>query len=601
MRIKMALSVASILVTQNLLLANETTKLDDVQVVTSASGYEQNVADAPASISVITAEELQKKSYTDVIDAVKNIPGVAVAGGGNNQEITIRGMGANYTKYLIDGKPISAGRTVNGNGTDGGKIGAYLPPIDMIERIEIVRGPMSSLYGSDAMGGVINVITKKASSDTWKGSITPEYTKSVNDYSNDNYGTSMFLTGPLIKDKVSLSLDGSFQGTDESDYVGGEGQKSGSSESEKKVRKIGSELTWNVDENNDLGLRYDFTRQEYKTTLGKSVNVSSQASTNENEKDAYTVSHKAKYNDFILNTYYQDETTKKVYDLGGTDEKKEDCPEKKKENRKNISAVKENVSAWERVLKSREKERPVGKDYIDRLFTDFVELHGDRYYKDDPAVVGGIAYFHGKAVTVIAQCKGKTTKENLERNFAMPSPEGYRKALRLMKQAEKFNRPIITFVNTSGAFCGKEAEERGQGEAIARNLYEMSAIKVPILCLMIGEGGSGGALALAVADEVWMMENAVYSVLSPEGFASILWKDSKRASEAAGVMRLTAADLKELKVIEEIICEPEVYREDTMVPVLCELEEKMEHFLEQYGSLSEKQLTDRRYDRFRRM
>ena len=283
------------------------------------------------------------------------------------------------------------------------------------------------------------------------------------------------------------------------------------------------------------------------------------------------------------------------------DEKKEDCPEKKKENRKNISAVKENVSAWEHVLKSREKERPVGKDYIDRLFTDFVELHGDRYYKDDPAVVGGIAYFHGKAVTVIAQCKGKTTKENLERNFSMPSPEGYRKALRLMKQAEKFQRPVICFVDTPGAFCGMEAEERGQGEAIARNLYEMSALKVPVLSIVIGEGGSGGALALAVADEVWMMENAVYSVLSPEGFASILWKDSKRASEAAGVMRLTAADLKELKVIEEIICEPEVYREDTMVPVLCELEEKMEHFLEQYGSLSEKQLTDRRYDRFRRM
>ena len=284
-----------------------------------------------------------------------------------------------------------------------------------------------------------------------------------------------------------------------------------------------------------------------------------------------------------------------------TDEKKEECLEKKKENIKNISAVKEKVSAWERVLKSREKERPVGKEYIDRLFTDFVELHGDRYYKDDPAVVGGIAYFHGKAVTVIAQCKGKTTKENLERNFAMPSPEGYRKALRLMKQAEKFQRPVICFVDTPGAFCGMEAEERGQGEAIARNLYEMSALKVPVLSIVIGEGGSGGALALAVADEVWMMENAVYSVLSPEGFASILWKDSKKASEAAGVMRLTAADLKELKVIEEIICEPEVYREDTMVPVLCELEEKMEHFLEQYGSLSEKQLTDRRYDRFRRM
>ncbi len=288
-----------------------------------------------------------------------------------------------------------------------------------------------------------------------------------------------------------------------------------------------------------------------------------------------------------------------------TDEK-EECTitfenENKSSDLRDKTEVRKSVSAWERVLKSREKERPVGKDYIDRLFTDFVELHGDRYYKDDPAVVGGIAYFHGKAVTVIAQCKGKTTKENLERNFAMPSPEGYRKALRLMKQAEKFHRPVICFVDTPGAFCGMEAEERGQGEAIARNLYEMSALKVPILSIVIGEGGSGGALALAVADEVWMMENAVYSVLSPEGFASILWKDSKRASEAAGVMRLTAADLKELKVIEAVIQEPEVYREDTMDPVLCEMEEKMEHFFEQYGSLSEKQLTDRRYDRFRNM
>ena len=288
-----------------------------------------------------------------------------------------------------------------------------------------------------------------------------------------------------------------------------------------------------------------------------------------------------------------------------TDEKKE-CTitfenENKSSDLRDKTEVRKSVSAWERVLKSREKERPVGKDYIDRLFTDFVELHGDRYYKDDPAVVGGIAYFHGKAVTVIAQCKGKTTKENLERNFAMPSPEGYRKALRLMKQAEKFHRPVICFVDTPGAFCGMEAEERGQGEAIARNLYEMSALKVPVLSIVIGEGGSGGALALAVADEVWMMENAVYSVLSPEGFASILWKDSKRASEAAGVMRLTAADLKELKVIEAVIQEPEVYREDTMDPVLCEMEEKMEHFFEQYGSLSEKQLTDRRYDRFRNM
>ena len=238
---------------------------------------------------------------------------------------------------------------------------------------------------------------------------------------------------------------------------------------------------------------------------------------------------------------------------------------------------------------------------MENIFDDFMEFHGDRQFADDPAIVGGVAYLDGQPVTVIGIHKGKDLKDSMRHNYGMPSPEGYRKALRLMKQAEKFQRPVICFVDTPGAFCGMEAEERGQGEAIARNLYEMSALKVPVLSIVIGEGGSGGALALAVADEVWMMENAVYSVLSPEGFASILWKDSKRASEAAGVMRLTAADLKELKVIEEIICEPEVYREDTMVPVLCELEEKMEHFLEQYGSLSEKQLTDRRYDRFRRM
>ena len=190
------------------------------------------------------------------------------------------------------------------------------------------------------------------------------------------------------------------------------------------------------------------------------------------------------------------------------------------------------LTAWERVCRSRSKERPVGKDYIDILFEDFVELHGDRYYRDDPAIIGGIAYFQGICVTVIAQAKGRTTKENLERNFAMPSPEGYRKARRLMKQAEKFHRPVINFVDTPGAFCGMEAEERGQGEAIARNLFELSGLKVPVLSVVIGEGGSGGALALAVADEVWMLENSVYSVLSPEGFASILWKDSSRSAEA---------------------------------------------------------------------
>ena len=302
---------------------NNVTKLETI-VVTTAGGFEQNIADAPASISVISAEELQKKSYTDVIDAVKNMPGVSVQGGGNNKEITIRGMGANYTKYLVNGRPVSAGRTVNGNGTDGGKIGAYLPPIDMIERIEVVRGPMSSLYGSDAMGGVINIITKKASSSNWHGSISPEYTKSNNDYANDSYGVGMYVSGPLIKDKLSLSLDGNFQGNDESDYVGGEGQKSGSSESEKKVRKFGTELVWNVDEHHDIGLRYDFTGQQYTTTLGKSVGIASQASTNENEKDLYTLTHKASYDNFTVDSYYQDETTKKVYSGAVSDQKQED-------------------------------------------------------------------------------------------------------------------------------------------------------------------------------------------------------------------------------------------------------------------------------------
>lgn len=259
------------------------------------------------------------------------------------------------------------------------------------------------------------------------------------------------------------------------------------------------------------------------------------------------------------------------------------------------------LSAWERVQLSRKKDRPVGTDYINALFTDFMEFHGDRYFKDDHAVAGGIAYFHGIPVTVIAQVKGKTTKENLERNFAMPSPDGYRKALRLMKQAEKFGRPVICFVDTPGAFCGLEAEERGQGEAIARNLYELSGLKVPVLSIVIGEGGSGGALAMAVADEVWMMENAVYSVLSPEGFASILWKDSKRASEAAEVMKLTAGDLKRLGIIEQVIVEPEDFSDTNMQPVCEELERHMLRFLEKYAKTDSAELVEKRYNRFRGM
>lgn len=257
--------------------------------------------------------------------------------------------------------------------------------------------------------------------------------------------------------------------------------------------------------------------------------------------------------------------------------------------------------AWERVAISRKNDRPVGQDYIRTLFSDFLEFHGDRCYGDDPAIIGGIARFAGIPVTVIAQAKGKSTKENVAHHFGMPSPEGYRKALRLMKQAEKFKRPILLFVDTPGAFCGIEAEERGQGEAIARNLFEMSSMKVPILSVVIGEGGSGGALALAVADEVWMLENAIYSVLSPEGFASILWKDSKRASEAAEVMKLTAADLKKLGVIEAVIAEPEVYTEETMQSVVFVLQKKITEFLDTHCNFSPEELAVQRYERFRKM
>lgn len=259
------------------------------------------------------------------------------------------------------------------------------------------------------------------------------------------------------------------------------------------------------------------------------------------------------------------------------------------------------INAWDHVLLSRRKNRPVGSDYIRMLFQDFTEFHGDRLYGDDPAIIGGIAYFKERPVTVIAQEKGTNTKENIMRNFAMPSPEGYRKALRLMKQAEKFHRPVICFVDTPGAFCGLEAEERGQGEAIARNLYELSGLKTPVLSIVIGEGGSGGALALAVADEVWMLENSIYSILSPEGFASILWKDSTKAKEAAKVMKLTADDLKKMGVIECVLEEPEQYTVQTMKPVADQLRGKVEAFIENYEQMPEQKLTEHRYQRFRKM
>ena len=256
---------------------------------------------------------------------------------------------------------------------------------------------------------------------------------------------------------------------------------------------------------------------------------------------------------------------------------------------------------WEKLKGARQMSRPSGLDYAKYICDDFTEIHGDRTMNDDRAVVGGIGHIDGQPVTVISQVKGASSAECMERNFGMPLPDGYRKALRLMKQAEKFNRPIITFVNTPGAFCGLEAEERGMGEAIARNLYEMSSLKVPVLAILIGEGGSGGALALAVGNQVWMLENATYSILSPEGYASILWKDSSRAEEAAEVMKITAQDLKGLCSSEQII--PEYGGADELsVPYIgAYLKKNIKEFLEKYSSMTPEEIAEDRYKRFRAM
>ena len=256
---------------------------------------------------------------------------------------------------------------------------------------------------------------------------------------------------------------------------------------------------------------------------------------------------------------------------------------------------------WEHVQLARAKTRPTGKDYIEALFDDFIEFHGDRHCGDDAAVIGGVAFFHGHPVTVLAQEKGEGTKENIARNFGMVSPEGYWKSLRLMQQAEKFHRPVICLVDTPGAFCGLEAEERGQGEAIAKNLYTLAGLTVPVLSIVIGEGGSGGALAFAVSDEVWMLEHSVYSILSPEGFASILWKDSKKAKEAAAVMKLTAEDLCEMGMIEHVIPETEPVNRENMADVAGCLENGIADFLEKYSGKEPEELLEHRYQRFRKM
>ena len=250
-------------------------------------------------------------------------------------------------------------------------------------------------------------------------------------------------------------------------------------------------------------------------------------------------------------------------------------------------------AAYDRVRLARDNDRPTGIDYIKNIFGGFIELHGDRRYADDHAIVGGIARLDDAPVTVIAIEKGHTAKERTYRNFGAPNPEGYRKALRLMKQAEKFGRPIICFIDTSGAYCGIGAEERGQGQAIAENLTEMSTLCVPIISVLIGEGGSGGALALAVADRVWMLQNAVYSVISPEGCASILWKDSAKAEEAAESLKLTAEDAKSLGVIERIISEKEIGKKEFYDRIRKLLTEEIKVLT------SDPDLVGKRYKRFR--
>lgn len=255
---------------------------------------------------------------------------------------------------------------------------------------------------------------------------------------------------------------------------------------------------------------------------------------------------------------------------------------------------------WQKVKEARSLERPSALTYIDCIFDNFMELHGDRSFGDDKAIVGGIAWLYGQPVTVIGVQKGNDVKECSFRNYGMTSPEGYRKALRLMKQAEKFNRPVICFINTSGAYPGMEAEERGQGEAIARNLFEMAGLKVPVLSIIIGEGGSGGALGLAVGNEVWMLENSTYSILSPEGFASVLWKDGKRAQEAAEVMGITAEDLKRLNVIEQIIPEFGGAGSRTAADIAGCMKERMVTFLRGFDGMDKEAIAESRYRRFRK-
>lgn len=260
-----------------------------------------------------------------------------------------------------------------------------------------------------------------------------------------------------------------------------------------------------------------------------------------------------------------------------------------------------NLSPWQKVQLARHIKRPTTLDYINMIFTEFTQLHGDRQYRDDPALVGGIALLEGRPVTVLGHQKGKDTKDNIARNFGMPHPEGYRKALRLMAQAEKFRRPIICFIDTPGAFPGLGAEERGQSEAIARNLRDMAALKVPVINLVTGEGGSGGALAMGVGDSLLMLENTVYSVISPEGCATILWKDSARAKDAAAALKLTAQDLEELRITDEIIPEPQGGAQEDWNAAAAAIQEAIIRHLDVLSDLPVDKLLQRRWRRLASM
>ncbi len=259
----------------------------------------------------------------------------------------------------------------------------------------------------------------------------------------------------------------------------------------------------------------------------------------------------------------------------------------------------ERTTAWERVEIARNPKRKTALDYIENIFDEFIELHGDRNFKDDKAIVCGLGRMGDRNFTIIAEQKGRTTKENIERNFGMPNPESYRKAIRFMKQAEKFKRPVITFIDTKGAYPGIGAEERGQGEAIAKSMFEMAKLKVPIIAIVIGEGSSGGALAIGVANKVIMLENAIYSILSPEGYSSILWKDSSRYKEAAEKMKLTAKDLYDLKVIDKVIKEPKEDNEENFKKIASNLKKEINSIITEIGKLDTEDIVQKRYEKFR--